>query len=152
MAVEIKLTVEADMRKVFLVGLAINGICAHYPFTRLEGYLIETSVVEAVNNVINHAYKNSAGNKLTVICRAHSDHLTFEVWDWGKGMETFDVSRLDYDPHDVENLPESGMGLFIIQQVMDKVEYKRVEDKNILSMTKMFGPGALALDRPEQTK
>ncbi len=140
MAVEIEMTVDADLKKVFMVGLAVNGICAHYPFTRLEGYLIETCVVEAVNNVAKHAYDDPAGKKLAVLCKAFSDRMIFEVWDWGKGMPALAPCSLDFDPSDVNNLPESGMGLFIIQQVMDHVEYVQAEGKNVLTMTKHFLP------------
>lgn len=137
---EIKLMLDADLKQVFLIGLAVNGICGHYPFTRLEGYLIETSIVEAVNNVVKHAYDDPCGKKLTVVCRAHADRVEFEVWDWGKGMNGVEDRSLNFDPKDVHNLPESGMGLFIIQQVMDIVEYTREGDKNVLKMTKKFRP------------
>ncbi|MBI9077859.1 MAG: ATP-binding protein [Desulfatibacillum sp.] len=138
MAVEIKMVVEADLKQVFLVGLAVNGICSHYPFTKLEGYLIETCVVEAVINVVKHAYEDPNGQELAVVCRADKDGMTIEVWDWGKGMSRLKPTTLDFDPKDVTSLPESGMGLFIIQQVMDDVEYFPVGDKNVLTMSKKF--------------
>ncbi|ACL02734.1 putative anti-sigma regulatory factor, serine/threonine protein kinase [Desulfatibacillum aliphaticivorans] len=140
MAVEIKLVVEADLKQVFLVGLAVNGICSHYPFTKLEGYLIETCVVEAVINVVKHAYEDPKGKELAVICRANKESMMFEVWDWGKGMDGLKPAALDFDPEDVTSLPESGMGLFIIQQVMDEVHYLSRDSKNVLTMTKKFTP------------
>jgi anti-sigma regulatory factor (Ser/Thr protein kinase) len=43
---------------------------------------------------------------------------------------------LDFDPADVEHLPEGGMGLFIIHNVMDRVEYHRHGERNTFSMTR----------------
>ena len=45
---------------------------------------------------------------------------------------------LEFDPRDLENLPEGGMGLFLIQQIMDKVSYNVKDNTDTLSMTKYY--------------
>ncbi|MCZ7603337.1 MAG: hypothetical protein M5R37_10725 [Melioribacteraceae bacterium] len=45
---------------------------------------------------------------------------------------------MEYDPEDIENLPEGGMGLYIIDQLMDEISYKVLDGVNIFSMKKKF--------------
>jgi serine/threonine-protein kinase RsbW len=45
--------------------------------------------------------------------------------------------RLDYCPKDVAGLPEGGMGLYIMHQVMDRVEYASEGGRNVLTLTRL---------------
>ena len=45
--------------------------------------------------------------------------------------------QLDYCPKDVAGLPEGGMGLYIMHQVMDRVEYASEGGRNVLTLTRL---------------
>jgi anti-sigma regulatory factor (Ser/Thr protein kinase) len=45
-------------------------------------------------------------------------------------------AALKFDSSDIENLPESGRGLAIIQSYMDEVHYKVKDNGNYLTMKK----------------
>ena len=44
--------------------------------------------------------------------------------------------ELIYDENDINSLPEGGMGLFLIKEIMDEVYLKRINDLNVLTMIK----------------
>jgi len=139
----IKLAIDSCLEDVFLLGLATRAICSYAPLNQLTTYQIETCVVEATNNCIKHAYQNLPGNSVEVVISLFIDRITFEVCDYGKAMETEDFEKqkrkeLDYDPNVLEELPDGGMGLYIIRSVMDQVEYSSAGGKNVLTMTKRF--------------
>lgn len=136
---EIKLIIDSDLANVSLIGMAVNKICTQIPLDKIEAYQIETCVVEAVTNVIKHAYKNETGHDAAVSIKLHLDRITFLVCDTGKSMNPEQPAKLEFDPSDLENLPEGGMGLFIIHQIMDEVTYETIKDRNVLTMTKIFG-------------
>lgn len=136
---EIKLIISSNLTNISLIGMAVNKICAQIPLNKIEAYQIELCVVEAVNNVIKHAYKNETGHDVVVSIKLYLDRITFLVCDTGKAMELKQAADLEFDPADLENLPESGMGLVVIHQIMDEVAYKTIEDRNVLTMTKIFG-------------
>jgi len=136
---EIKLTIDSNLENVFLIGLAVNGICSHTLLSDLESYYMEVCVVEAVNNMIKHAYSNETGHEVEVNIALHSDRIVFRLRDRGKVMELLDEPELNIDPDDLENLPEGGMGVFIIYEIMDTVTYKQFSDYNVLTITKIFG-------------
>ena len=136
---EIKLTIDSNLENVFLIGLAVNSICSHMPLSDLESYHMEVCVVEAVNNMIKHAYGNEPGHDVEVNIALHSDRIVFRLCDRGKVLELPDEPELNIDPDDLENLPEGGMGVFIIYEIMDTVTYEQFSDCNELTITKIFG-------------
>jgi serine/threonine-protein kinase RsbW len=136
---EIKLIIDSNLENVFLVGLAINSICSHTLLSDLESYHMEVCVVEAVNNMIKHAYNNETGHEVEVDIALYSDRIVFRLCDRGKVMESLDQPELNIDPDDLENLPEEGMGMFIIYEIMDTVTYEQFSGCNMLTITKIFG-------------
>jgi len=84
---------------------------------------------EAFNNVVLHAYE-SGGGDLEIEIEPGGDRLTIRLIDYGK---PFDIDAVPVP--DLDALPESGLGIFIIRQCMDQVSYKGGRP-NVLSMTK----------------
>jgi len=135
---KITFAIDSNLRDVSLIGLSINKICSLIPLTDVEAYQIEACVVEAINNTIEHAYQHATGHRVEVDVDLYLDRIAFKVCDTGLSMAPTISPALDFDPEERDKLPESGMGLFIIHQVMDKVVYRTDNGKNILEMTKTF--------------
>ena len=51
-------------------------------------------------------------------------------------LEKKNLSSLEFDPEDLRSIPEGGMGLVIIKEIMDSTGYKTEDGKNHLTMTK----------------
>ncbi len=86
---------------------------------------------EAFNNVVLHAY-GSGGGDLEIEIEPASDRLTIRLLDYGKPFDMDAVPAPDLDA-----LPESGLGIYIIKACMDDVSYQ-CGTPNVLSMTKYF--------------
>ncbi len=101
---------------------------------------INLALEEAVTNVILYAYPE--GKKGEIIIDAHvSDHeLTFIIMD--KGVAFDPTQKEDADiTLGVEERPIGGLGIFLVKQLMDHVNYKRIEESNILTMSKSISHG-----------
>lgn len=142
----VRLILDSNLEDVFLVGLAIRGICSYVPLGEVAAYQVEVCVVEAVNNAIKHAYGNEAGHRVEICVEVRLDRIVFEVCDDGAELGNFPKmsGRKDFDPEDLENIPEGGMGLQIIYSVMDEVTYARTDRGNVLRMSKSYGPDRCA--------
>ncbi|MDY6845287.1 MAG: ATP-binding protein [Thermodesulfobacteriota bacterium] len=132
----VKLTIDSVLENVSLIGIATNAICSSIVDNKEEVYQMELCVVEAVNNCIEHAYKNKSGHEVEVIIELNLDNIIFKVCDTGENMEPGKVSEFSFNPDDIASLPEGGMGLFLIHQIMDEVSYENIGKRNILTMTK----------------
>ncbi|MBF0227191.1 MAG: ATP-binding protein [Desulfobacterales bacterium] len=132
----IKLTIDSYLENVFWIGLAVRSFCSYFYFNEVESCQIELSVVEAVTNSIKHAYQMQPMGKVDVIVSIDDRSIIFDICDKGKTMMTFEKATLEFDPQDIESLPEGGMGLYIIQNTMDEVIYKQINGMNILTLIK----------------
>ncbi len=135
----IKLTIESKRENVSLVGLAVRGICAQTPLNETDVFQVEVCVVEAVNNAIEHAYNGCAGHYVDVIISLGQNHISFQVCNTGKTFMFKKAAMVDFDPQNLDALPEGGMGLSIICTVMSEVAYRTEEGRNILTLCKYFG-------------
>ncbi|MDZ7766030.1 MAG: ATP-binding protein [Melioribacteraceae bacterium] len=97
---------------------------------------IEICLVESLNNIIKHAYKEDNSRWIDLSIEINTDNIIINVKDDGIPREGNKKPSLDFDPDDIENLPEGGMGLFIIDQLMDELTYKSINGANIFTMKK----------------
>ena len=133
---DVQLVIDSLLHNVSLVGVAVNSMCLSLSLSQVDAYQIELGVVEAVTNTIKHAYNNQPGFSVQVNFAVHPDKLVITVCDEGQAMPALVVPSLDFDPTDLEHLPERGMGLFLIRSIMDEVTYVSQDGKNRLTMTK----------------
>jgi serine/threonine-protein kinase RsbW len=134
----ITLTIDSRFDNVFLVGSAVNRICRAIALSDQAAYEAEVSVVEAVNNVIEHAYQNEMGHPVEVVVTVEPDRITFQVCDWGKALR-WNGERPPppvVDANDVESLSEGGRGLFLMYALTDHIDYHRANGKNVLTLVK----------------
>jgi serine/threonine-protein kinase RsbW len=86
---------------------------------------------EAFNNAAIHSYRDRPAGDVEIEVDVGEGGITIRIADYGK---SFDLQRVA-EP-DLDALPESGLGIFIIQSFMDEVTYAP-GTPNVLSMTKM---------------
>jgi serine/threonine-protein kinase RsbW len=98
---------------------------------------IVSAVGEAFNNIAIHAYAGSGTGNADLELEVDRDSLTIRLLDTGKG---FDPSA-ELAP-DLDSLPESHMGLFIVRACMDEVSYRRgvSPEPNVLTLRKHYFP------------
>lgn len=75
---------------------------------------------EAFNNVAIHAYRGGSAGTVELEIESEGDGITIRIRDQGAG----------YDPTkrqapNLDELPESNMGLYIMHSCMDTVSYRR---------------------------
>ncbi len=98
----------------------------------------EIATREALNNIIKHAYLNNCENNIEIFVSANNNKVSISVSDYGKERTEIKAAILNFNPHDIENLPESGFGLYIIEKVMDLTEYISENGKNTYTITKIL--------------
>jgi serine/threonine-protein kinase RsbW len=90
---------------------------------------------EAVSNVIFYAFKDKEEHEINImICR--NDHsLVIEIHDEGVPFDPTLKQKPDLTLP-VEERPIGGLGIFLISKIMDNVSYKRIDNENVLTLTK----------------
>ncbi len=135
----IQFTIDSDLENVGLVGMAINRICLSLTvFDENDCYMIELCVVEVCNNIIEHGFNSEKGHLFSIILTLHPHELAFEITDTGMSIPSLRFMPLNTDPDARESLSEGGMGLLILQSVMQDVQYRVEADGNKLLFFKRF--------------
>ena len=97
---------------------------------------INLALEEAVSNVIFYAYpKGETGHRITVKFTRHRNDITYTVYD--RGIPFNPLAKSDADVTlSAEERGIGGLGIFLVKQIMDRVEYERKGNENILKLTK----------------
>lgn len=90
-------------------------------------------VTEAVNNAIIHGNKRNPSKKVVVTCRRRGNVLIVRVKDEGKG---FNPQTVPNPIHEDNLLRESGRGVFLMHQLMEKVSFNK-NGNEVTMMMKM---------------
>lgn len=90
---------------------------------------VVTAVSEAFNNIVLHAYAGREDGIIEMNIRTRRNYISVELRDFG---DSFDPDKVP-EP-DLDRLPESGLGMFIIKELME-VSY-RPGHPNVLVLSK----------------
>ena len=94
---------------------------------------IDIAVEEIFMNIANYAYKPASGN--VAICVSAGKEIVIRFEDAGKPYNPLEQAAPDLDKPLMER-KIGGLGVFMARQFMDKIEYSRIGNKNVLIMTK----------------
>ena len=137
MTMDIKtFTVTGAFKNVSSVCFMLKTFCDENGVPEDKIREVELSLAEALNNIIKHAYKRVETNKIDIQFKYEDNRLEIVLTDYGEARKNLNKPVLEFDPDDVNSLPEGGMGLFIIEQLMDENKYLRVGNKNIFTLVK----------------
>lgn len=121
MASSITLTIKSSADQVSPLGISIHALCLYATGSETCAYEMQLAAVEAVNNVIKHAYRNQPNNDITVLWRQEDIMLRIEIIDHGLSMLDLPDAKLpQFDA-------ESGRGWWIIRNCVDEYYYKVIE-------------------------
>jgi anti-sigma regulatory factor (Ser/Thr protein kinase) len=96
---------------------------------------------EVVTNIISYAYDDEAEHQIGIRVTVEIDGVSVRVEDDGRAFNPLDAPRPDLGLG-LDERPIGGLGVHIVRSVMDGLEYRREDDRNILIMRKRTGADA----------
>ena len=98
---------------------------------------IKLASEEILVNIINYAYPDSKGD-ISINCeplQGERKGISIEIRD--SGVEFNILEKTDPDTTlPMEDRPIGGLGVFLVKQAMDEVEYLREKSQNVVKMVK----------------
>ena len=92
-------------------------------------------IEEAFTNIVNYAFTDQQKHTIEILMEIENQVLTVRITDEGKAYDP----TLKEDPDITLRAEEreiGGLGIFLIRKIMDKVEYQRIDNKNVFTMWK----------------
>ena len=98
-------------------------------------YAVRLSCEEIIVNIINYAYPAGTDGYIGVHVTTNQGKLCIEIQDGGIPFTPIEKEEPDIS-RDLEEREIGGLGIFLVFQMMDEVEYRYEEGKNKLMMRK----------------
>ena len=130
----VELDIPNDVRYIENVVELVRRECRVLDYPMRELMLnVPVALTEALSNAILRGNRDDPGKHVHVRAEVDARRLVLEVADEGAG---FDLDASLVDPTTPENIGrEDGRGLFLMQQLMDRVERVEAPSGSVVRMT-----------------
>ena len=129
------LTITNDLERVSRLNTFIDEVCETNGFDMPTTMQINLAMEEAVVNVINYAYPTGTKGNITIEAKSNGKELMLVISDTGKPFDP--TARAEVDTTlNVEDRSIGGLGIHLIRQIMDHINYERTNGHNILTLIK----------------
>ncbi|WP_137719651.1 ATP-binding protein [Methylobacillus flagellatus] len=138
-----RISIKSSYDDVHLVAPWLHQLAEQAGMSEAATMQLELAVVEAVNNVVEHAYQLQDGHTVQVLGRFDAQRLVIEIWDTGMTMNTEKLEKIKAEQDDDDAitlmlLEESGRGLRLMTQLVDDVDYLSDGTMNRLVLVKLL--------------
>jgi len=129
------LVIPSDLARLEDVRIWVNEQASRSGLGHRAVADLEVAVTEAVSNVIRHSYENDSSQEVDLSMKVDDEKLTITITDVGRPFDRSAQAPVDLDvPH------EGGYGLYLIEEIMDEVEWESLAPQgNRLRMVKYLG-------------
>ena len=132
---ERELKVTNDVKHVPEVNDFITVFCQDVKMDESLATQMQLAVEEAVVNIMNYAYPEGEQGDIFIKASATAEHVKFVLTDHGAAFAPTDAPDVDTSLS-AEDRQIGGLGIFLVRQLMDTINYERVDNRNVLTLTK----------------
>ena len=131
------LTLKNDVRQVPKLGEFIKGVMGQLEVDSKLAGKIRLAVEEAVVNAMEYAYPSGQEGNVTIRVQANGQRIKFTISDEGVPFDPTAAAKADTSLS-VEDRPIGGLGIMLVRELMDSINYEREEGRNILTLRKVY--------------
>ncbi|WP_114572061.1 anti-sigma B factor RsbW [Exiguobacterium flavidum] len=136
---QLEMAIPAKPEYVAIARLTVSGVANRMGYTYDEIEDIKIAVSEACANAVQHAYEENEEGSMTLTCNVYpNDRLEVIVKDSGVTFDKDSVKRQSSpitENHDLDSLHEGGLGILMIEALMDRVTIEKANGVTV-HMTK----------------
>ena len=132
-----QITHAAELESLELFRDFITDCCAQYNSPSDVVFDLKLAVDEACTNIITHGYKGMDPGSIILSFRIFPDRILVHITDFGHVFEPVETPKPDVEAA-LEDRELGGLGLYLIYQTMDKIDYQSSIEGNTLTFTKLF--------------
>lgn len=131
----ISLRIKNNLMELERVSAALDHFRNQHGLSREVLFAVNLSIEEMITNIVSYGYDDSAEHEILIACILEDNQLTIRIEDDGKPFNPTAVPEPDLESSLMDR-KVGGLGVHLAKKMMDKVEYRREENRNILEMGK----------------
>lgn len=129
------ITLSNDIEEVPQLAAFVDEVCEAVGFDMSTTMSINLAIEEAVVNVMNYAYPPNVKGYVTVLAESNDTRVKFIIIDSGKPFDPTAKTEID-TTLPAEERQIGGLGIHLVRQMMDSINYERVDGQNVLTLRK----------------
>ena len=131
----LEVSLSNELREIAGVAAQIDGFCAAHELTPGVSYALNLSIDEILTNTISYGYEDDGPHRIEVIVSLEEDALAVVIVDDSMPFDLGLAPERDLDLS-LEDTALGGLGLYLVHQMMDSVDYRREEGCNVVTLIK----------------
>ncbi|MBO4463176.1 MAG: SpoIIE family protein phosphatase [Prevotella sp.] len=124
-----------DTNEVPRLAAFVDEVCEALGFNATVTMQMNLAIEEAVVNVMEYAYPRGTRGDVSIEAQSNDVRLKFTITDSGSPFDP--TAKADADTSlNAEERPIGGLGIHLVRQLMDSINYERVDGHNVLTLRK----------------
>ncbi len=115
----------------------VASFCETCGIAKKPKFEINLALDELFTNIINHGFNDDAEHSIRVTCTLKDDIVEITIKDDGIPFNPLEAPQPDLNCT-FNDREIGGLGIHLIKAYIDRIDYQRAADKNILTLTKML--------------
>ena len=136
----IEFSLANDLREISRTAAQIDAFCEAHALASQIAYAVNLSIDEILTNTISYGYDDDEPHRIELIVRLEDETLVVVIVDDSRAFDPSLLQQPDVDAS-IEDRALGGLGLFLVQQMMDGVAYQRRDGCNVVTLTKSTAVG-----------
>ena len=129
------LTLPNDVQAVPKLAEFVDIVCETVGFDMGTAMKMNLAIEEAVVNVMNYAYPADVKGTVNIDAKASAEWVKFIISDSGAPFDPTAKAEVD-TTLSAEERGIGGLGIHLIRQIMDSINYEREDGRNVLTLIK----------------
>ena len=135
MAGRLSLELESSLDALEEITEAVEAFGAEQDWSAELLFHVQLVLDELASNVINHGYGES-GHSFQIELESDAEAVRVELVDEARAYDPIEETPAATINAGVAERRVGGLGVHIVKQLMDKMEYRREDGKNCLTLVK----------------
>ena len=127
-----------ELREIAGVAAQVDRFCADHRLMPGLAYAVNLAIDEILTNTISYGYEDRERHRIEVIVNLEADQLVVVIVDDSMPFDLGLAPERDLDLS-IEDTALGGLGLYLVHQMMDRVDYRREAGCNIVTLVKGTG-------------
>ena len=131
-----EISIENNISELNKLRLEINKISKEWNLSPKISFNLNLAIEEIVTNIIFYGFDDDLKHIINIKLFLEHNKLKTQIIDEGMEFNPLEKETPDHIDKPLEKRDIGGLGIHFVKNLVDKIEFKRDKNKNILTLIK----------------
>lgn len=137
----IHVVLRSDTHEIRRLADAIEYLADSLQLPQPMLFKLNLALDELITNTIAYGYAERKDGEIDIEMRRHADRVEVKLIDSADAFDPFSVAAPD-TAASLEERQIGGLGIHFVRTLIDEVNYRRDDDRNVITLTLLLPPEA----------